>query len=248
MAITTILFAVVARRQWNWPMWSVVMLSAFFLAFDLAFLSATALKIQQGGWVPLLLALGVVTLMTTWKTGRAYVSGIMRRSGLPLDLFLSQLEQHPPRRVPGLAVFLTSTTDNVPVVLLHHLKHNQVLHERVVLLSIGAEDVPRVSEQDRLSVTVHDGGFYRIIARYGFMESPRVSEILKGGAHSGLVFEPLRTSYYLGHERLLATGPSRMARWRKKLFIFMSRNAKSAADFFGLPPNRVVELGAQIEF
>jgi KUP system potassium uptake protein len=248
MAITTILFAVVARRRWKWPLWSVALLTVFFLTFDLAFLSANALKIQHGGWVPLLLALAVLTLMTTWKTGRGYVSAIMRRSGLPLDLFLGQLEQHPPHRVSGLAVFLTSTTDNVPVVLLHHLKHNKVLHEKVVLLSIEAVDVPRVAQAERATVTVHEHGFYRIIGRYGFMESPSVPEVLASVSASGLVFEPARTSYYLGHERLLPTGKSPMARWRKKLFIFIGRNARSAADFFGLPPNRVVELGAQIEF
>ena len=247
MAITTILFAIVARQRWNWPMWSVVLLAAGFLTFDLAFLSANALKIQHGGWVPLTLALAVLTLMTTWKTGRSIVTGMMRRAGLPMELFLEQLSSHPPHRVPGSAVFLTSRTDGVPVVLLHHLKHNQVVHEQVILLSIEAADVPRVREADRLSVTAYGHGFYRVIARYGFMESPSVPAVLAAASESGPRFDPLRTSYYLGHERLLVTGNSRMWRWRKKLFVFMSRNARSAADFFELPPNRVVELGAQVE-
>jgi KUP system potassium uptake protein len=249
MAITTILFAIVARQRWHWPMWSVVALAAGFLTFDLAFLSANALKIQHGGWVPLTLALAVLTLMTTWKSGRSIVTGMMRKAGLPMELFLEQMSSHPPPRVPGSAVFLTSRPDDVPVVLLHHLKHNQVLHEQVILLSIEAADVPRVHEEERLSVTAYDHGFYRIIARYGFMESPSVPTVLAAAAAaSGPRFDPLRTSYFLGHERLLVTGSSRMWRWRKKLFVFMSRNARSAADFFELPPNRVVELGAQVEF
>jgi KUP system potassium uptake protein len=248
MAITTILFAIVARQRWHWPMWSVVLLAAGFLTFDLAFLSANALKIQHGGWVPLTLALAVLTMMTTWKMGRSIVTGMMRRSGLPMDLFLGQLTANPPHRVAGTAVFLTSRADNVPVVLLHHLKHNQVLHEQVVLMSIEAADVPRVQESGRLTLTEYDHGFFRIIARYGFMESPSVPAVLQMASALGFRFEPLRTSYYLGHERLLVSGDSRMARWRKKLFVFMSRNARSAADFFDLPPNRVVELGAQVEF
>ena len=248
MAITTLLFAVVARVRWQWPMWKVVSLATFFFAFDLAFLGANALKIQRGGWVPLVLALGVLTLMTTWKTGREIVSAIMRGAGLPLELFLEDVGRHPPHRAKGSAVFLTSDTKNAPVVLLHHLKHNQVLHEKVILLSITAEEVPAIEDSERVRLESFEHGFFRVKARYGFMETPNVPAILTLAAEQGLEFKPATTSYYLGHERLLPSGHSHMARWRKKLFVVMSRNARSAAEFFGLPPNRVVELGAQIEF
>ena len=248
MSITTLLFAVVARNRWHWPLWRVLGLSAFFLTFDLAFLGANSLKIARGGWVPLAIALSILTLMTTWKTGRKIVRGIMRQSGLPLDLFLEEIERRPPYRVPGTAVFLTSDAENAPVVMLHYLKHNKSLHTQVVLLSTKAAGVPLVEDEARLHVNCLGQGFYRVTAAFGFMETPDVPRIMALSAKHGLQAAPGETSFYLGHERLLPTGRSRMPRWRKKLFVFMSRNAISAAQFFGLPPNRVVELGAQIEF
>jgi KUP system potassium uptake protein len=248
MSITTLLFAVVARTRWHWPMWRVVGLVSLFLAFDLAFLGANALKIERGGWVPLLIALVIVALMTTWKSGREIVRGIMRQSSLPLDLLLDELGQKSLPRVPGTAVFLTSDADGAPVVLLHHLKHNKALHAQVVLLSVVALEVPDIDDAARVQVTPLNHGFFRVIARYGFMETPNVPRILALCEGRGLHTRPMETSYYLGRERLLPTGIARMMCWRKKLFVFMSRNAQSAAQFFGLPPNRVVELGAQIEF
>jgi KUP system potassium uptake protein len=248
MSITTLLFAVVARTRWNWPLGRVVALSAFFLVFDLAFLGANALKIASGGWVPLAIALGVLTLMTTWKRGRELLGSIMRSASLPIELLLAEIERRPPPRVPGTAVFLTSDAQGAPVVLLHHLKHNKALHQQVVLLSITPADVPYVDEGDRVQVQTLGQGFYRVLVQSGFMETPNVPEILALSQDRGLQTSPMETSYYLGREQLLATGSTGMARWRKKLFIVMSRNAQSAARFFGLPPNRVVELGAQIEF
>ena len=248
MAITTILFAVVARQGWRWPMARVIALAAFFLAFDLAFLGANALKIGSGGWVPLLIALAVAVLMTTWKRGRELVQVILGRSGLPLDLLLDEIGRRPPRRVPGTAVFLTSATDGAPVVLMHHLKHNKVLHEQVVLLSVTTAEVPDLEDSKRVEVTRLEHGFFRVKATYGFMETPSVPAVLALCESRGLTASLLQTSFYLGRERLLPTGTSPMRRWRKKLFVVMSRNARSAAEFFGLPPNRVVELGAQIEF
>jgi KUP system potassium uptake protein len=248
MSVTTILFAVIARSRWQWPMWRVVGLAAFFLTFDLAFLGANALKIQHGGWVPLLIAAGILTVMTTWKTGRDILNAIMRQSGLPLDLLLQELDRRSPPRVPGTAVFLTSDAEGAPVVLLHHLKHNKALHTQVVLLSVIAVEVPDVDDTERVRVTTLPHGFFRVVARYGFMETPNVPHILSLCESRGLHTKAMETSYYLGRERLLLTGTSPMARWRKKLFVFMTRNAQSAANFFGLPPNRVVELGAQIEF
>ncbi|MDB4883186.1 MAG: Low affinity potassium transport system protein kup, partial [Gemmatimonadetes bacterium] len=247
MSITTLLFAVVARTRWNWPLWRVVALATFFFVFDFAFLGANALKILSGGWVPLAIAVGVLTLMTTWKRGRELLYGVMRSASLPIELLLGELARRPIPRVSGTAVFLTSDAEGAPVVLMHHLKHNKSLHEQVVLLSVTPSDVPYVDVSERVQVKPLGQGFYRVFVRTGFMETPNVPEILAQCAEKGLRTRPMETSYYLGREQLLPIGPAKMARWRKKLFILMSRNAQSAAHFFGLPSNRVVELGAQIE-
>jgi KUP system potassium uptake protein len=247
MSITTLLFAVIARTRWNWPMWRVVGLATFFFLFDFAFLGANALKIASGGWVPLLLALSVATLMLTWKRGRELLQGLMRQASMPTELLLKEIEHRPPPRVPGTAVFLTSQTEGAPIVLLHHLKHNKSLHEQVVLLSVLSAEMPSVSEEERLSVADLGQGFYRVTATYGFMETPNVPHLLELCWEHGLRTKKMDTSFYLGREQLLATGPSKMAGWRKKVFIVMTRNARSATEYFGLPPNRVVELGAQIQ-
>ncbi|HEX4932076.1 MAG TPA: KUP/HAK/KT family potassium transporter, partial [Gemmatimonadaceae bacterium] len=166
----------------------------------------------------------------------------------PMELFLEDIARKKPPRVPGTAVFMTSTRDGAPVVLLHHLKHNKVLHQKVVLMSIGAEEVPEVPDEERVTVTDLGHGFYRVSAHYGFMEYPNVREILARCARHGLSAKMQETSFYLGRERVIATGRSPMATWRKKLFALMSRNAQSATEYFQIPPNRVVELGAQVEF
>jgi KUP system potassium uptake protein len=247
MAITTILFSVIARVRWGWPLWRVWLLAAFFLTFDLAFLGANALKIARGGWVPLVIALAIVTVMTTWKTGRELLGGIMRQSSLPLELLLDEIGNRPPPRVPGTAVFLTSDFEGAPVVLMHHLKHNKALHKQVVLLSILAAEVPDVDDSERVTLIPLEHGFFRVTATYGFMETPDVPRIVAMCAPLGLRARPMETSYYLGRERLLPSGKTTMARWRKKLFVFLSRNAIPATQYYGLPPNRVVELGAQLE-
>ncbi len=248
MAITTLLFAAVARTRWNWPLWQVLALSSFFFVVDIAFLSANAVKIAAGGWVPLAIAGALLLLMTTWKRGRDALQQVLQRAGLPLDLMLAELSRRPAPRVPGTAVFLTSDSKGAPVVLLHHLKHNKALHQQVVLLSITSSNVPTVPHEERATVTSLEHGFWRVTARYGFMESPDVPALLAQCAEQGIVARPMETSYYLGHERLLPTGSTKMVGWRKRLFVLMSRNAQSAAQFFQLPSNRVVELGAQIEF
>ncbi len=248
MSITTLLFAVVARTRWNWPLWQVVSLAAFFFVVDFAFLGANVIKIAAGGWVPLVLAAALLLLMTTWKRGRLALQQLLQRAGLPLDLMLNELGRRPAPRVPGTAVFLTSDSKGAPVVLLHHLKHNKALHEQVVLMSITASNTPTVPREERVTVSSLDHGFWRVTARFGFMESPDVPALLAQCAEQGIIARPMETSYYLGHERLLPTGPTKMARWRKRLFVLMARNAQSAAQFFQLPSNRVVEMGAQIEF
>ena len=252
MAITTLLFHRVARERWGWSRWSAWPLTLLFLAVDLAFFAANFIKIEEGGWFPVAAAGAVFALMTTWKRGREALSDQLRGAGLPLDLFIPEMSRRPPHRVPGTAVFMTSNTGGAPPVLLHHLKHNKVLHERVILVSVLTEDVPAVPDRERASARSLGAGFHQVIGRYGFMETPNVPALLASlpeGAIPGARVElvPMETTYYLGRETLLPTGPARMSTWRKRLFIIMARNAQTASSFFGLPPNRVVEMGAQIQ-
>ena len=264
MTITTILFAVVARARWGWSLWKTGAITLLFLVVDLAFVAANFLKIPHGGWFPLVVAGLVYILMSTWKKGRARLADLVRENTLPMELLLDDLRRRQPHRVRGTAVFLTSDPTGAPPVLLHHLKHNQVLHEQVMLMSIVTEEIPQVEDLDRVSCRELGEGFYQVIGHYGFMETPDVPGIVRGLGRAGGNGEPVpvtlaSTTFYLGRETLIATdgrrrettalpGASRMARWRKKLFIVMTRNAQSATAFFGLPPNRVVELGAQIQF
>jgi KUP system potassium uptake protein len=254
MTITTLLFANVALNRWQWPLWRVLGVTLLFLVVDLAFLGANLVKIEEGGWFPLAMALVVFTLLATWKKGRHFLILALRDSSLPLMEVIRDVDRRRLYRVPGTAVFMTSDPDGAPPVLLHHLKHNKVLHEKVILLSVQAEEIPQVPERDRVEFKELGCGFYQVIATYGFMESPDVPAVLqalalKGDAMDlgGLTVKLMETTFYLGRETLLPTGTARMARWRKSLFIVMARNAQSATAFFNLPPNRVVELGAQIQ-
>ncbi len=252
MAITTLLFYRVTRDHWGWPRWRSLSLTLLFLGVDLAFFLANAVKIREGGWFPLAAGALVFTLLSTWKRGRDALSVQIREAGLPLDLFIADVQKRPPVRVPGTAVFMTSNVGSAPPVLLHHLKHNKTLHERVVLVSMVTEEIPRVSRKDRLSVRELGAGFYQVVGRHGFMQTPHVPALL-GSLPEGAIPGPrleksvMDTTYFLGRETLLPSGPSKMATWRKKLFIVMARNAQTASSFFGLPPNRVVEMGAQLQ-
>ncbi len=253
MTITTLLFHRVARDRWRWSRWVTYPLTFSFLIVDVAFLSANAFKIEEGGWFPLVAGAVIFTLLSTWKKGRGVMAQQMAGGSLPLDLFLPDLEKHPPHRIPGTAVFMTSNPDGTPGVLLHHLKHNKVLHERVLLVSILTEEVPFVPEPERLTVKSLGNGIHQIVARYGFMETPNVPGLLAslppfaipGPRLENAVME---TTYYLGRETLIPDGATPMARWRKRLFIVLARNASPASAYFGLPPNRVVEMGAQVQF
>jgi KUP system potassium uptake protein len=247
MAITTLLFYELSVSRWNWPQSRALALTGFFLLIDLAFLGANVLKIWQGGWVPLVVAIGLFTLMTTWKRGREALAQLLRRSTLPTELFLADVRRKEPVRVSGTAVFLTSDADGIPPVLLHHLKHNKVLHEQVVLMSVVSKPVPYVDPAKRVDVKELGVGFWRVRANYGFMQSPEMRDIMQSARSSGLVCANGSTSYFLGREQLLPNGPTRMPLWRKKLFILMTRNARAATAFFNIPPGRVVELGTQIE-
>jgi KUP system potassium uptake protein len=248
MSITSLLFGVVARTRWGWSRLQIGALVGAFLLIDLSFLSANVVKLQHGGWVPLALAIGIYLLMSTWKRGRMQLGAIQEAGALPLDLFLHGLERNPPVRVKGTAVFMTSSAEGVPVVLLHHLKHNKVLHETVVILSVTTRGVPEVPTERGLALEKLGHGFVRVVATFGFMQTPNIPEVLARAAAQGVPIPPMDTSYYLGRERLVLTGHAKMHRWRKQLFALMSRNARSATEFFQIPPNRVVELGAQIEF
>jgi KUP system potassium uptake protein len=252
MTITTVLFHRVMLDRWRWSRWLAWPLTAAFLTVDVSFFGANLVKFEDGGWFPIALGILVFALMSTWRAGRDVLAAQLRGAGLPLELFLPDLARHPPHRIPGTAVFMTSDPEGVPPVMLHHLKHNKVLHERVLLVSILTEEIPSVSEAERLAVRPLGSGLTQVLGRYGFMETPNVPALLASlpaGAVAGPRIEqvPMETTYYLGRETLLPTGPSRMAGWRKRLFIVMARNAQTASSFFGLPPNRVVEMGAQIQ-
>ena len=267
MTITTILFAIVMRQRWRWSKWKVAAITSLFLVVDLAFVAANMLKVPLGGWFPLVVAGLVYVLMSTWKKGRVRLSHIVRDNTLPMELFLEDIRKRQPYRVPGTAVFMTSDSGGAPPVLLHHLKHNKVLHEKVMLMSVHTEEIPQVSDRERVKCSDLGEGFYQVVAHYGFMETPDVPEVLDalGRVKDNGKAVPVKlanTTFYLGRETLIATPNSkptkgadgaapegrRMGRWRKRLFILMTRNAQSATAYFGLPPNRVVELGAQIQF
>jgi KUP system potassium uptake protein len=254
MTVTTLLFMAVARERWHWDWFRVLAIGGVIMLVDLAFFSANLVKIPDGGWFPLAVAALVFVIMSTWKRGRYFLTSALKESSLPLMDVIRDVEKRRVYRVPGTAVFMTSDPDGAPPVLLHHLKHNKVLHEKVILLSIQAEEIPQVREKDRVDFKELGAGFYQVIANYGFMESPDVPAVLqalalKGDAMDlgGLTVTVMETTFYLGRETLLPTGTARMAGWRKQLFIVMTRNAQSATAFFNLPPNRVVEMGAQIQ-
>jgi KUP system potassium uptake protein len=247
MTIGTLLFAAVARSQWAWPWWKILLITVPILAVDLSFATANLTKLLHGGWFPLAVAGSVFAMMSTWKRGRQIVSTALRAGSLPLDLFTADLARKQLVRVPGTSVFMTSDASGAPPVLLHHLKHNKVLHERALIMSVMTERVPTVPRQERLDLRELGEGIWVAIARYGFMESPDMAELLEVLGEGGMLIRPTETSFYLGRETLFPTGKSKLARWRKKLFIVMARNARGATAYFGLPPNRVVELGAQIQ-
>ena len=246
MNITSTLFFILITRRWGWSLWKAVPLVALFLIFDMSYFLANLLKILDGGWFTLLTAILLTIFMTTWRKGRAEV---IQRVGtrLPLKLFLEDVARHNIPRVQGTAVFMSIHPEGTSPVLLHHLKHTKILYERVVILSILSRNIPIVSAKERVGIDDLGEGFYQIVAYNGYMQRPNVPEILKLAEKLGLHINPAETTFYLGRVTLLTTGESKMMRWRKGLFAVMSRIAGSPTVYFGLPANRVVELGAQVQ-
>jgi KUP system potassium uptake protein len=248
MTITTLLAFVYARHAWEWSLLQTALVFGSFLALELTFLSANLLKVIDGGWVPILLAAAVFAVMSTWWRGRRLLAEVRAQGTLALETFIGGLKPDHPIRIPGLALVMARDLSWVPQPLLHALKHFKVLHEHAALLSVETEDVPHVPAEERLEIRNLGKGIYTVRLRYGFMDMPDVAGDLARSPYPNLQFEPMTTSVVIGREKLLAsTRRSPMSRWRRKLFIFLTQNAWDATEFFRLPPNRVVEVGGQIE-
>ncbi len=247
MVITVLLLYVVMTERWHWPKPAALAILTLFLIIDLAFFGANALKILQGGWVTLAVALGIFTLMTTWKTGRRLVGARLTARAIPIDRFVAMVAETKPVRVAGTAVFMTAQATGTPPALAHNLRYNKVLHQHVVILTVSTAQRPHVPRDER--VTVEDMGhdLYNVRVQYGFMEDPDVPAALTQARQLGLPLEPDDVTYFLGRETIIVTRREGMAIWREKLFVLMSRNAVRATAFFRLPTERVVELGVQVE-
>jgi KUP system potassium uptake protein len=246
MVITTLLFYVVARKLWGWHWLPTVTLAAFFLVIDAAFFGANIIKVADGGWFPLVLAAVVFTVMTTWKRGRRILAERIQETARPLDEFLQQIPTLEVARVPGTAVFMNGSASRTPPALLHNLEHNKVLHERVIFVTVKTQQVPHVDEDARVEVESFGHGLYRIKVNYGFMEDPHIPEAI-AAAKPHVHIDPMTATYFLGRETIIATKRPGMALWREKLFALIAHNATTATAYFGIPPDRVVELGEQIE-
>ena len=247
MVITALLAYLTARDLWRWSAPAALFVFGSFVLIDSAFLAANAMKFLDGGWFPLLLATAIFVLMTTWSRGRTALHERLTETSLPLESFLESLAITKVTRVPGTAVFMTGNADGTPPALLHNFKHNKIVHERVVLLTVQTADEPHVAESERMTVSALESGFFRVRAHFGFMETPGIPDLMPHLAKHGLELKERDTSYFLGRETLLPTDRAGMSHWRKALFGWMSKNARPATSYFRLPPNRIVELGAQVE-
>jgi KUP system potassium uptake protein len=247
MLMNTVLVVVVARRIWGWNRFRVGVVGVLFLGIDFVLLAAVADKVEYGGWFPLALGVIVFTLMATWRRGRELVMREIKRAGLALGPFIASISAHPPLRVPGTAVFLTANLDGVPNALLHNLKHNKVLHERNVVMTVEILDEPVAEASDRVEVRPLADGFYLVVVRYGFSEDPNIPLALVSISQCGFPFDMMDTTFFLSRESIVATDRPGMVLWRDRLFVFLSRNATSATAFFQIPGNRLIELGTQVE-
>jgi KUP system potassium uptake protein len=247
MLTTSILFFVVSRERWRWPRWKSLGLTGGFLVVDLAFFGANLTKIAHGAWLPLMVAAMVYLLLSTWRGGRELLGRRLADTGMSVQRLMKRITAHPPVRVAGKAIFMTSHPSGVPPALVHNLRHNKVLHQEVVFLTISSQDVPRVPEAERVEVHPIGGGIFRVVARYGFAETASITEVLRLMRRHGLSFGFRDTAFFVGREGLLPRGTSGMSVWRERVFMVMSRNAYSATDYYGIPPEQVVVLGAQLE-
>jgi KUP system potassium uptake protein len=248
MLIDTLLALIVAVRLWHWSPWLAGFVGAAFLTIDLGFFTANIIKIPHGGWFPLVLGVIIFTVLTTWRKGRSLVLAQMKAEGLALKPFIASIAAHPPLRVPGTAVFMTANHDSVPHALLHNLKHNKVLHERNVLLTVETLEVPVADKESRIAIEPLGNEFFIMRLRFGFTEEPNVPRVMEGCQGCGLPFEMMDTTFFLSRETLIPTSERKgMPMWRDKLFAFMSRNSQSATAYFQIPGNRLIELGTQVE-
>ncbi|MGH8126004.1 MAG: potassium transporter Kup, partial [Rhodanobacteraceae bacterium] len=248
MVTTTLLALIVARYQWHWSWWAILAIGTGLLFVDVGFFSANIIKVESGGWFPLVLGLAVFIVLTTWRRGRVLLQRRIQMDGLDLDSFIASLAEYPVPRVAGTAVFMTANGTSVPRALLHNLKHNKVLHERNVFLTVQTLDTPHAESEEQLELTPLAGGFARLILRVGFADDPDVPRLLTQCSRLGECFNLSDTTFFLSHETVVAMpGGSGMALWRERLFVFLMRNALSATAFFGIPGNRIIELGTQVE-
>jgi KUP system potassium uptake protein len=249
MVITTIGFFGIAYWVWKWSLWRALALCGAFMAIDLAFFGANLIKFHDGGWLPVAIALGVLAVMTSWHGGRRTVSGLLSLRAVELDALVEDLQRSPIKRVPGCAVFMAASPTGVPVVLLHHMKMNQCLHERVIVMTLLTLDQPRVPRRTRYILEEKESGISRLVVHMGYMEEPDVPALLAGAPRGSKAppFDPMRTTYYFNREAIFLTGKTRLAHWRKVLYQFLSQNARPARDYFSIPPNRIVEIGMPVE-
>jgi len=247
MLLSTILITVIARIIWRIPLWFVALPSFLFFCIDGSFLLSIIMKIRYGGWIVLVLATVLGLLMKTWLDGRDILRKNMLKQSVDLGTFIEGLAHNLPQRVPGTAVFLAGNPMGVPNALLHNLKHNKILHEHTIILSIQTQEIPFVAPENRMTIENFGSGMYRIIASYGFSETPNIPILLSKIQFPDLKFDPMQTTYFLGRETLVIAHSKKMLPWRKRIFLFMSHNALNATSFFKLPANRVIELGSLIE-
>jgi KUP system potassium uptake protein len=246
LVVDSCLAYLVVSRLWRWPSWAAALMMGMFLIIELSFFSSNMMKILDGGWVPVLVGGAMVAIMYTWRRGTGLLEAKVRRDSIPIADLIHMLEKSKPTRVAGTAIFLTSDPTVAPAALLHNLKHNKVLHERIFIMSVRTEDTPRVSPENRIEVHQLSSDFTGITLHYGFMESPRVPAALVSMRKMGFRFDIMTTSFFLGRRTIKASPSSGMPRWQDKLFIALSRQAANATEFFAIPSDRVVELGAQV--
>jgi KUP system potassium uptake protein len=247
MTFTSLLFFLVARGVWHWPLWKAAIPVVIFLIPEIGYVSGSLLKFMAGAWFPLVIGLSIWVMMKTWTDGRAILFEAMQRGRLPVQFLIDEIKKGRIIRVPGAAVFMSASAEGLPLALLHHLKHNKALHQQVILLTVRFEETPYVSRENRHTVEQHCEDFYRVVLRYGFAESPEVFDNLIQALEDKTKIKKGGVTFYQSREILLTNGPGKMALWRKKLFVTLSRISRPATGYFDLPPRQVCELGIQLE-